>query len=89
MKLAERKAYLRTEGLTEKEQDKDEEVMKWLIRLQEIREKEIHDKRRGEESRCWRLSRPRKRSKNVTKDSLTPLKGERQAVSMAVTGDGS
>ena len=69
MKLAERKAYLRTEGLTEKEQDKDEEVMKWLIRLQEIREKEIHDKRlwKGTKERWW----PRKRSKNVTKEEMS------------------
>lgn len=47
VKLAERKAYLRTEGYTEKEQDKDEQVMGWLIRLQELREKEIHDKKRA------------------------------------------
>lgn len=47
VKLAERKAYLRTEGYTQKEQDKDEQVMGWLIRLQELREKEIHDKKRA------------------------------------------
>ena len=43
--LAERKAYLRR--LTKKEQDKDEEVMRMLIRLQEIRENGIHDKKRA------------------------------------------
>lgn len=47
VRLAERKAYLRTEGYTEKEQDKDEQVMGWLIGLQELREKEIHDKKRA------------------------------------------
>lgn len=47
VKLAERKAYLRTETYTEKEQDKDEQVMGYLIRLKELREKEIHDKKRA------------------------------------------
>lgn len=39
------KANLRADGLTEHEQDRDEEVFKRLIRLSEIRQKEHHDKK--------------------------------------------
>lgn len=46
VQVAERKAFLKADGLTEHEQDKDEEVMKWLMRLQELRGKELHDKKR-------------------------------------------
>mmetsp|Transcript_46205 Transcript_46205/g.86213 ORF Transcript_46205/g.86213 Transcript_46205/m.86213 type:complete len:390 (-) Transcript_46205:98-1267(-) len=58
VQLAEKKAALKAEGLTEHEQDKDEEVLKWLIRLQELRGRELHDK---------------KRTKNMNKDMEADL----------------
>eukprot|EP00930_Biecheleria_cincta_P061559 TRINITY_DN47121_c0_g1_i1.p1 TRINITY_DN47121_c0_g1~~TRINITY_DN47121_c0_g1_i1.p1 ORF type:complete len:418 (-),score=109.68 TRINITY_DN47121_c0_g1_i1:130-1317(-) len=47
LEVAERKAHLRAEGLTEHEQDRDEQVMNQLIRLRELRLKEHHDKKRA------------------------------------------
>lgn len=43
VKVADLKAALKAKGLAEHEQDRNEEVMKLLIRLQELRQKEHHD----------------------------------------------
>eukprot|EP00933_Yihiella_yeosuensis_P002029 TRINITY_DN10333_c0_g4_i1.p1 TRINITY_DN10333_c0_g4~~TRINITY_DN10333_c0_g4_i1.p1 ORF type:complete len:410 (+),score=124.87 TRINITY_DN10333_c0_g4_i1:78-1232(+) len=56
VEIAELKAKLRTEGLSESEQDKDEEVLNRLLRLSELRMKEQHDERKHAKTRSKELA---------------------------------